>query len=71
MTEIACYSVIHVHFPHFVVRDRVDTIPRREVTSRSVHLFRKLFQLDNMTVTKSAPFVSRILKVRFLVLIHS
>ena len=68
--ETACCSAMHVHFTHYVVRDRLDTSPRREVTSRSVNLFRELFQVFDMIVTISARFVSVMLRVRSIVLMH-
>ena len=69
-TETACFSAMHVHFTHFVVRARLHTIPMREATSYSVNLFRGLFQVVNRIVTKSARFVSGILRVRSFVLTH-
>ena len=57
-TETTCFSAMHVHFTHCVVRARVDTSPKREATSRSVNLFRELFQVVYITFTNSARFVS-------------
>ena len=68
--ETACCSAIHAHFTHCVVRYRLDTIPRGEATSRSVNLFRELFEVVDRKVMKSARFVSVIIRVRSLVLIH-
>ena len=61
---------MHVCFAHCVVRDRLDTVTRREATSRSVNLFRELFQVVDVIVTKSECFVSGTVRVRCLVLIH-
>ena len=63
-------SAMHVNFTHFVVRARLHSIPRREATSRSVKLFHELFQVVDRIVTKSTLFVSGILMVRSLVLMH-
>ena len=68
--EMACCSKIHVNFTHCVVRDRLDTIPRREAISRSVKLLRELFQVFDRIVTSSTRFVPGTLRVRTLVLMH-
>ena len=60
--EKACYSVMNVYFAPCVVRTMLDTIPRREATSRSVKLFRELFQVVGVIVTKSARFTSGMLR---------
>ena len=65
--ETVCYSSMHVHFTHCVVRIMLDTSPRREDTSRSVNLFRELFSIVDRIVTRSSNFVSGILSVRSLV----
>ena len=57
-------------FNHCVVRDRFDASLIREATSRSVNLFRDLFQVVDRIVTKFARFVSEILRERSLVLMH-
>ena len=69
-TEMACCSVMHAHFTHCVVRAKLGMSPRREATSRSVNIFRELFQVVDRTVTSSAPFVSGMLVVRSLVLMR-
>ena len=69
--EMVCCSAMHVHFTHCVFRARLDASPRREGTSLSVNLFRELFQMVHMIVTKSARFVPGILRVRHLVLTHT
>ena len=56
---------------YFLVKDRLATRPKKEATSCSVHLSRDLFQVVNRIVTKSFRFVSGILRVRFLELIHA
>ena len=61
---------MHAHFFHCVVRFRLDTSSSREDASRSVNLFRELFQLVDRIVTSSALFVSRTLRESSLVLIH-
>ena len=66
--ETGCCSAMYVCFTHCVVRAKLDTSPRREDASRSVNLFRKLFQVADMIVTNSARFVSGMLRVRFLAL---
>ena len=68
--ETTCCSSMHVHFTHCVVKARLDTIHVSEAPSRSVNLFRDLFQVVDMIVTKSASFVSRMLRVRSLMLMH-
>ena len=69
-TETAYCSTMHVHFPHCVVRARLDSIPTREATSLSLQLFHELFQVVNMIVTKHLSFASEMLRVRSLVLMH-
>ena len=69
--EIVHCSAICAHCTHFVVRARFDTSPKRKDTSRSVNLFRKLFQVVNRIVTKSFRFVSGMLRARSLVLMHA
>ena len=54
-----------------MVRSRFDTIPKRESTSRSVNIFRDLFQVVNSVVHKYFRVVSAMLRVRILVLIHA
>ena len=54
-----------------MVRARLDTIPRREATSRSVKLFREMLQVVGMIVTKSALSASGMLRVRYVTLIHA
>ena len=68
--EMSCCSTRHVCFAYCVVRDRLDTSPRREATSRSANLFRELFPVVDAIVTKSASFVSGTLRVRSLVLMY-
>ena len=68
--ETACCSAIHMCFAYCVVRARLDTSLRIEATSRSVNLFRELFQVVDMIVTKAAHFVSVILMERSLMLMH-
>ena len=68
--ETVCCSATHVYFTHYVVRDRLGAIPRREATSRSVKIFRELFQVVHMIVTKSTCFVSVMIRVRSIVLMH-
>ena len=69
--EIACCSIIHVHFTHRVVRSRLDTSPRREATSSSVNFLRDIFLVVDRIVTSSARFVAGMLRVRSLVLMHA
>ena len=69
--ETACCSAMHVFFTHCVVRTRFDTIPRREATSRSVNLFRELFQVVNRIFIKSLRVVYGMIRVRSLVLMHA
>ena len=66
-----CCSAMCVHFTHCVVRARLETISRREATSRSVNIFRELFQVVDRTVAKSARFMSGMLRLRPLVLMHT
>ena len=68
--ETSCCSAMHVCFVQCVVVARFVTRTRREATSRSVKLFRELFQVVNRIVTKSTIFVSEMLRVRYLVLMH-
>ena len=68
--ETACCSKMHVCFIHCVVRARLDKSPRREATSRSVNLFRELFQVVDRTVMSSARVVSGIRMVRSLMLMR-
>ena len=68
--ETICCSVMHVCVTHLLVRVKLDTSPRRESTSRSVQCFCELFQVVDMIFTKSARFVSGILMVRPLALMH-
>ena len=68
--ETACCSAMHAHFIHCLIGARLDTSPRRDATSRSVNLFRELFQVFDMIFTKSALFVSEMLIVRSLELTH-
>ena len=69
--ETVCFSAMHVYITHCVVRARLDAIPRIEDTSRSANLFRELFQVVDVIVTKSARFVSGMLRIRSLVLMHA
>ena len=69
--ETVCCSAMHAHFTHCMVRARLDISPRKEATSRSVSLFRELFQVVDRIVSKSTYFVSRILRVMSLVLMHA
>ena len=69
--ETACWSVMHVCFTHCVVRARPGNIPKREATTHNVNFFRELFQVVNIIDTKSLRFVSRMTKIRFLVLIQT
>ena len=68
--ETACYSSMCVCFTHCVARARLDATPRREDTSRSVNLLRELFQMFNMITTSSARFMSGILRLKSLLLMH-
>ena len=70
-TEMACCSVMHAHFTHCVVRAKLGMSPRREATSRSVNIFRELFQVVDRTVAKSVRFMSRMIRLRSLVLMHT
>ena len=63
-TETACCCMIHVCFDHCVVRDRFQTIPKRDDASRSANLLRDLFQVNDMIVAKSLRFVSEMLRIR-------
>ena len=65
LMDTECCSAMQVHFTHCVKRDRFDVSPKREAISRRANLFRGMFQVVNMIVTKSCRFVSGILKVRF------
>ena len=69
--ETTCCSAMHVRFSHCVVSHVLGTSPRRDATSRSVNLFRELFQVVDMIVTKSARCVSGMLRVTSLGLMHS
>ena len=57
--------------PIVLFRAMLDTSPIREATSRSVNLFRELFQVVDMIVTKSTRFVSWMISVKCLVLMHA
>ena len=59
---------MHVHFTLCVVRTRLDTSSRKEDTSRSVNLFREMFQVIDSIVTNYAHFVSVMIRVISLVL---
>ena len=69
--QTAFCSEMHAYFTHCVVRSRLDANPRREDTSRSVNNFRELLQVVDMIFTKSTRFVSAMLRVRSLVLMHA
>ena len=69
--ETACFGDTCVNFTHFMVRARLDTSPRKEDTWRIMNLFRELFQVVDVIVTKSARFVSGMLRIRSLVLMHA
>ena len=53
-----------------MVRARIDTIPKRKDTSRSANFFCELLHAVNRIVTKFFRFVSGMLRVRFLLLMH-
>ena len=67
---MVCYSTTHVCFTHFMVRARLCASPRREGASHIVNLFRKMFHVVDTIVTKCALFVSGMIRVRSLVLMH-
>ena len=69
--DTAYCSTMQVHLAHCVARARFDTIHKRESTSYSVNLFREMFQVVYIIITKSFHFVSVILRVRALVLTHA
>ena len=69
--EIVRCNVMQVHFTCCVARARFDTILKRKAISRSANIFLELFQVINMIVTKSCRFVSGMIKVRLLVLMHT
>ena len=58
-------------FTHYVVRARLNTSPRRDSTSRSVNLFREMFQVVDKIVISSERFVSEMLRLRSLVPMHA
>ena len=56
---------------HCMVSSGLDDIPKREITSRSMNLFLELFQVVDKIATKHLRVMSRILKVRFMELMHA
>ena len=68
--KMACFSAAHAHFTHYVVRDVFDTSSMGEATSLSMNLFRELFQVVTMIVTKSLRVVSEMIRASYLVLMH-
>ena len=64
-----CCSAIKVCLTHCVMRARLDASPKREAISHSVKLLRTLLHVVNIRFVKSWHSLSRILSVRFLLLI--
>ena len=69
--DTACCSEMQVCLIYCVVRARFDTSSKREATSRIVNLFHELFQVVNSIAAKYFRFVSRTLRLKFLVLLHA
>ena len=49
----ACWSAMQVHLTYYVVRDRFDTIPKREAIPRISNLLCGLSRVVNSVFTKS------------------
>ena len=69
--ERVCCSAMWVNFNYFVLKARFCTRPKIEATTLSANLFRELFQVVKKIVTKFFLFMSGILTLRFLVLMHT
>ena len=54
---------------HCIARERLDTKPKKEASSRSVILSRELFYVFNIMFVKSLCFLSRMISTRLLALI--
>ena len=65
-----CYSAMHVNLTYCVVRLRLANSPRREDTSCIVNLFYALCHAVNRVSIKFFRLSSRMLSVRFLVLMR-
>ena len=59
--ETACCSAPCLHFNHYLVRTKLENIPKRETTPRIGNLFRELFQVFDRKVTKSASLCQELL----------
>ena len=53
VSDKACWSAMQVHLTHCVVKSRIDTIPKREDTSRRVNLLRELLHVVSIILTNS------------------